>query len=380
MKIVLTGGASGGHFYPLIAVAEEIKEIVKERKLVQPELYYFAPGPYDKQLLYEHDIEFRLAPAGKLRKYASVLNILDFFKTGAGLIRALYLLFSVFPDVIFSKGGYAAFPTVVAARILRIPVVCHDSDAVPGRVNIWTGTFAKRIGIAYPEAKDHFKNKNPDAIALVGNPVRKSVARVAGPESASFLELDGNTPTLLFLGGSQGAQRLNDVVLEALPDLLEHYQVIHQTGVKNFDSIEATARVITEKHPHKEWYRPYPYLNDLAMRMSAGLAQLIISRAGSGAIFEIAAWGRPAILVPIGQNVSRDQTHNAFAFARAGGALVIEENNLSPHLLVSEIDRLFEHKELLTQMSEKSKSFYNPRSARIIAEELVDLALQHESL
>jgi UDP-N-acetylglucosamine--N-acetylmuramyl-(pentapeptide) pyrophosphoryl-undecaprenol N-acetylglucosamine transferase len=113
--------------------------------------------------------------------------------------------------------------------------------------------------------------------------------------------------------------------------------------------------------------------------MAAGLSSLVISRAGS-TVFEIAAWGKPAILIPLGQSVSHDQTHNAFAFARSGGALVIEENNLTPHLLISEVNRLFDHQELLTAMGEKSKEFFNPRSARIIAEELIDLALQHENL
>lgn len=379
MKIVFTGGGTGGHFYPIIAVAEEIAAICRERKLVMPDLYYFAPSPYDPKLLYEHNIEFRKAPAGKLRKYASVLNVIDMFKTGAGIIRAIFLLFSVYPDIVFSKGGYAAFPTVFAARILRVPVIIHDSDSVPGRVNLWSGKFAKRIALAYPDAAEYFKTINPEAVALVGNPVRKSVERPAGEGAANFLELDGNTPTLLFIGGSQGAQHLNEVLIDALPDLLERFQVIHQTGAKNFKDTSGTARVALEKHAHKDWYKPFPYLNDLAMRMAAGLSLLVVSRAGSGGIFEIAAWGRPAILIPLGENISRDQTHNAFAFARAGGALVIEENNLTPHVLVSEINRLFDHPELLKKMAEKSKGFYNPKAARIIAEELIDLALEHEN-
>lgn len=379
MKIVFTGGGTGGHFYPIIAVAEEIAAIVKERKLVMPDMYYFAPSPYDPKLLYEHNIEYRKSPAGKLRKYASVLNFIDAFKTGFGIIRALFLLFSVYPDIVFSKGGYAAFPTVFAARILRIPVIIHDSDSVPGRVNLWSGKFAKRIALAYPDAAQYFKGRGEDTVALVGNPVRKSIERPAGEGAANFLELDANTPTLLFLGGSQGAQHLNEVLIDALPELLERFQVVHQTGAKNFKDISGTARVALEKHPHKEWYKPFPYLNDLGMRMAAGLSLLIVSRAGSGAIFEIAAWGKPAILIPLGENISRDQTHNAFAFARAGGALVMEENNLSPHVLTSEINRLFDHPELLQKMAQKSKEFYNPKAARIIAEELIDLALEHET-
>src|SRR4051812_33144224 len=123
MRIGLTGGGTGGHFYPLIAVAEAVEDLCKERAFLEPELYYIGPAPFDTLALQEHDIEYRPSPAGRVRRYPSVLNLFDAFKTFAGVIGSIFQLFSLYPDVIFSTGGYAAFPTLYAARLLNIPVV-----------------------------------------------------------------------------------------------------------------------------------------------------------------------------------------------------------------------------------------------------------------
>jgi len=375
MKIVFTGGGTGGHFYPLIAVAEEIHEIVRERKFLPPSLYYVAPDPYDERLLFENEIEFRQSPAGKMRRYFSLLNITDSFKSFFGVMKTLLQLFSIFPDVVFSKGGFSSFPTVTAARILGIPVVIHESDAKPGRANLLASRHARAVAISYPEAAQYFP---ADKVALVGNPVRRQLRTLQKEGAQEFLKLEGGTPVILILGGSQGSLRINDIVLEALPQLLERYQVIHQTGEKHFKSVEETSRVILEKSPYANRYRPFPYLNELALRMSAGISDLIISRAGSGNIFEAATWGKPTILIPIPEDVSHDQRTNAFSYARSGAAVVIEEVNLSPHLLASEVNRLMDNQGIRVEMSKAALTFARPDAARKIAEELIRIALEHE--
>ena len=125
MKILFTGSNSGGHFYPVIAVAQEVNKIIKEKKLLAPRLYYMAPDPYNKRLLFENDIAFKKNPAGKMRRYFSILNFFDYFKTAFGIIKATIQVFFIFPDVIFSKGGYGSFPVVLAARLFKIPLVIH---------------------------------------------------------------------------------------------------------------------------------------------------------------------------------------------------------------------------------------------------------------
>ena len=375
MKILFTGGGTGGHFYPIIAVAEEINALVEERKLLRPSLYYMGPTPFEERLLFENGIEFRKSPAGKLRHYFSLFNITDAVKTAYGILKALFQVFSIYPDVVFSKGGYASFPTVLAARLFKIPLVIHESDALPGKVNRFAGKFANRIAIAYPEAVRFFPK---DKTALVGNPVRKALRTVAREGAYEFLHLSPELPVILALGGSQGARKLNDILLGALPELLERFQVIHQTGDTLFKEVESTARVILEKHPHANRYKVFPYLNELALRMSAGVAAVILSRAGSGAIFEIAQWGIPSIIVPLPELVSHDQTKNAFTYARSGAAVVIEQDNLTSHLLVSEITRLVDNQPVREKMKEGARSFAKPKAAREIAEAIIDLALKHE--
>jgi len=155
MKIGLTGGGTGGHFYPIIAVAEALRKQANDRKLVDLELYYFAPQPYDESALFENKITYVRVGAGKLRPYLSLENITDAFKTVAGVVTALRELYHIYPDVIFSKGGYVAFPVMLAARLLRIPVIMHESDSVPGKTNAWTASFARRIAVSFPDAA-HF--------------------------------------------------------------------------------------------------------------------------------------------------------------------------------------------------------------------------------
>src|SRR3989338_8397608 len=216
MKIVLAGGGSGGHFYPLIAVAEALEDITKEKKLIDPELFYIGPEPFDSVSLLEHEIEYRPSTAGKLRRYPSILNVFDAFKTAAGIIRSIFQLFSIYPDVIFSTGGFAAFPTLYAARLLSIPVVIYDADAAPGRVSLWSARFARWIALAHPDAAKQFPEKYLHKIARTGHPIRKEIEQAASECGHEFLKLDPVVPTVLVMGGSSGAVALNETVLNAL--------------------------------------------------------------------------------------------------------------------------------------------------------------------
>ncbi len=374
MKILFTGGGTGGHFYPIIAVAEALGTIVEREHLVPPKLYYIAPEPYDRSLLQALEIEFKYTPAGKVRRYFSPLNILDAFKTGIGILRSIILLYRIFPDIVFSKGGYASFPVVVAARFLGIPVFVHESDSKPGRANLWAGTFARRIAVSFPEAAAYFPK---DRVALTGNPIRRDVANPQRSGAHEFLKMETNVPVIFILGGSSGAQRINDTLLDSLGDLVSRYQIIHQTGEKHYDEMKGTAGVVLRENPHADRYHPFAYLNSFAMKMAAGIADLAISRAGS-TIFEIAVWGVPAILIPIPEEISHDQRGNAYTYARSGAAVVMEEKNLKPNLLIAEIDRLMQSAKDREEMKKAALAFAKPDAAEKIAKELIQIALVHE--
>jgi UDP-N-acetylglucosamine--N-acetylmuramyl-(pentapeptide) pyrophosphoryl-undecaprenol N-acetylglucosamine transferase len=378
MKILLLGGGSGGHFYPLMAVAEALRDLVTERRILPPQLYYMAKEPYNERTLFENDIQFIPVTAGKLRRYFSLLNVLDIFKVAAGCFSGLMKVYSLYPDVIFSKGGYPAVPGLFAAKILKIPVVIHESDSHPGRVTLWSSRFARKIAISFPQAAKYFGKKAQAKIAYTGNPIRPDVAKPLSNGAHEYLKLEEGTPTIYVVGGSSGAQRINDAILEALPDLLNRYQIIHQTGRGNLEEIRETVSVMLKDHPYAYRYHPFDYLNELAIRMAAGTADIVVSRAGASAIFEVAAWGLPSILIPIPKAISHDQTDNAFAYASTGAASVLEDDNLRGHILAAEIDRIYGSSELKGTMRERARAFARLDSAKLIAGAVLDIALEHE--
>jgi UDP-N-acetylglucosamine--N-acetylmuramyl-(pentapeptide) pyrophosphoryl-undecaprenol N-acetylglucosamine transferase len=378
MKIALVGGGSGGHFYPLIAVAEALEDLTQEKKLIEPDFVYMGPDPFDALTLIEHNIRHLPSAAGKMRRYPSIFNFFGLFKTTWGILKTTLQLYSLYPDVIFSTGGYAAFPTLYAARLLTIPVVIYDADAVPGRVSLWSARFARWIALAHPDAATKFPDKYKEKIARVGHPIRKEIASTTKEGGFEFLKLQEGVPTIFIVGGSMGAQALNEATLDALPALLEHYNVVHQAGVANLTDVRGIASVALKDSRYADRYRPFGLLNALALKMTAGISSLIVSRAGSGTIFEIASWGLPAILVPIPTEISHDQTENAFSYARSGAAVVMEQKNLTPHLLAAEIDRLMADPQLRASMSEAAKQFARPEAARKIAEIVLETAIEHE--
>ena len=377
MKILLTGGGSGGHFYPLVAVAEEINKIVKEERLLPVQLYYMSDSPHDPNMLLENNIEFIKISAGKARRYFSISNVFDFFKTVSGVISALVKVFNLYPDVIFSKGAYSSFPVLVAARLLNIPLFIHESDSVPGRTNLWAGKFAKRIAVSYPEASNFFDSSR---VAFTGNPIRNNIEFTQTKKNAKqFLNLKEEIPVIIILGGSLGARIINEQIISILPQLVEKYYVIHQTGKNNIKEIIGVADVVLANNKNKDRYRPFDYLDSLNMSMASGAADLVVSRAGS-TIFEIANWGLPSIIIPITDSNGDHQRKNAYYYSRtSGGAIVIEEINLSPNILLSEINRLLDNQDLLKKMSEGAKNFVKVDAAKLIAKEILSLGLKHEN-
>lgn len=375
MKIVFTGGGTGGHFYPIIAVAQKVNEIIDHEKIIGAKLYYISDNPYDKEMLFENGLLYEEVMAGKMRTYFSLKNFSDIFKTGLGIINATYKLFSIYPDVVFGKGGYAAFPVIFAARLLRIPVIIHESDSAPGRVNRWAGRFAKKVAISYKEAASFFPAKTT---AWTGQPIRTEIEHTSrGREAFEYFKLESSIPVILVLGGSQGAELINNTILDALPRLVKNYQVIHQTGVKNYKNVSERALVVLHENPNKLRYLSMSFLNPLSMKMAASVATLIISRAGSS-IFEIASWGVPSILVPITNTNLDHQKKNAFSYAHAGACTVIEEANMTANILSSEIERITGDQALLEQMTKNAKAFNNTGAAEKIARAIIDLALSHE--
>ncbi len=374
MKILLTGGGTGGHIYPLFAIAEEINRIADEEKLLHLKLYFASDALYDEEELERQFITFVPITAGKMRVKPSLRSLWDITKMGFGVIRALFTVFRIYPDVVISKGGYVSFPVLFAARIFRIPVIIHESDTVPGRVNIWSGKFAKKVALSFSEAASYF---DPNKVSVTGQPVRRSIISATRESAYQFFELDPSLPTIGIFAGSQGAKVINDAILRILPDLIKKYQILHQTGPKNFEEIKSDVGVILGDDIHRTRYKPFPFLGDVQTKMFGGASNVIVGRSGSS-LFEIAAWGKPSILIPYALAHGDHQRKNAYHYARSGACTVIEEANLTPSVLMHEIDSIVGNAERYQVMAHRAKVFYKTDAAREIAIEAIKIGLEHE--
>ena len=374
MKILFTGGGSGGHFYPIIAVAEKLNKIIERDKIANVDLYYMSTDSYNERLLYDNKIKFQKVTAGKLRAYFSFKNFVDIFVTLWGTMKAIVQMFALYPDVVFGKGGYPSFPVLFAARLFRIPVIIHESDSVPGRVNAWAGKFAEKIALSYQDAASFFP---ADRTAVTGNPIRQEVLTQSGKDCFAELGLERGLPVLLVLGGSNGARAINNIMESLSPRLVEKYQVIHQAGPLNKDDVQNTVTGLLAGNKNSARYHVQGYMDSEKMKLAAEAATVVVSRAGS-AIFEIAAWGIPAILIPIANHVGDHQRKNAFAYARSGGAVVIEEANLGPNILFSEIESLMIDNNKQELMKQSAKAFARTNAAEEIAEQIVLVLMRHQ--
>jgi UDP-N-acetylglucosamine--N-acetylmuramyl-(pentapeptide) pyrophosphoryl-undecaprenol N-acetylglucosamine transferase len=367
MKIVITG-AGGGHFYPLIAVAERIRKESFIQNIEQPALYFFSDKPYDEEALFNLGCVFVKTPAGKLRLYPSFETVLDFFTMLRGCFIAIGRLYSVYPDVVFAKGGYASFPTLLAARILSIPVIVHESDTVPGRTTVWAGKFAVRVALSYAEAASKYPS---DKIALTGQPIRDALLP---PDNFKREYVKKDRPVILIFGGSQGSQTINSTILSILPELLKTYDVVHQTGKANIDAVREISNGLLEGHPFKENYFAEGFI-DIALFYPK--VDLVITRAGSS-MFEMVVWQLPMIVVPISETISRDQRTNAYAMASHGFAIVLEEDNLGPNIVMSAISRILESEETYATMTKNASLLESSKTAAtIIAREIIRIGLSH---
>jgi UDP-N-acetylglucosamine--N-acetylmuramyl-(pentapeptide) pyrophosphoryl-undecaprenol N-acetylglucosamine transferase len=372
MRIMLVGGGTGGHFYPLMAVAEELNDTPEK-----PELYYIGPSQYERDELFRNSITYLQCPAGKVRRYFSIANFADAFKTTLGFFVALYQLFRIYPDVVFSKGSYTSVPVLLAAKVLLIPIVIHESDATPSRATKLGAKLARFIGIAYDELAEVFP---AEKTALVGIPIRRQVQKRYPKEAAkNALGIPNDRALIYVTGGSSGAERLNNQVLDALPKLLKTTRVFHQVGVNNQIFFEERTKAVVKDKTLLDYYYLQGHLEAETVSLILSAADLVISRAGSTTLFELALHEVPAILVPIPETISHDQRSNAYAYARAGAAMVVEEENVTDNLLIQEINTILKDQTRYQNMVAATRTMQYPDAASKLANILIAIGKEHGS-
>lgn len=354
-SMVFTGGGSGGHVFPGLAVVEALRQSWNGRIV-----WIGSTRGIERRIVRSFGLPYFPIPAGKLRREMNLRNVADLFNVLAGIIRAYALLRKIRPVTVFSKGGYVSVPVVIAARLLRIPVYTHESDVDPGLATRINARFADGIFVAYRDTARFFRPEIRSRVIVSGNPVRSAVFsgnRAAGRES---LAVPGDAMMLLVLGGSQGAHEINALVWEALPELTRRFFVVHQTGEQD-----------AGKAPRYERYLARAFFgNEFAEVL--GAADIVVARSGAGTVWELAVTGKPSLLIPLrGTGTRGDQVLNAELFERAGAALVLDGNEGCAGL-VSRLFRLCDDAGMRSAMSAAAAKFARRDAAEVIAAHLLD--------
>lgn len=328
-KIVLTGGGTLGHVTPHLALIPHLLEAGYEIHYIGTENGMEAP-----KLRATPGVCYHAVQSGKLRRYFSWQNFTDPFRVLIGAVQSARLMGQIKPDVCFSKGGFVAVPVVFGAWLHRVPVVCHESDLTPGLANKLCKPFARRIATTFPECAAAL---GPKAEA-VGTPLRPELFRGSRARGLSLLGFSGTKPILLMMGGSSGAQAVNKALRDALPRLLPAFDVAHICGKGNLDA----ALDGTPGYAQME-------LLDAELPDVLACADLVLSRAGSNALMEFQALGRPMLLVPYPKGASRgDQILNAQSLEKRGLCRVLLQENMTPDTLVDALEATWRDREALT--------------------------------
>jgi len=379
MRILFTGGGSGGHIFPIVAVAREIKKIYSqfinspEQKAGDNlEMFFLGANGFSQSYLEKEGIKVKIIYAGKIRRYASLLNLVDIIKIPIGLFQSLWSLFFIMPEVIFSKGGYGSIPVAIVGWIYHIPIILHESDSIPGLANRIVAKFSKKIIVSFAETKEYFPIKKT---ILIGNPIRSilidsCLSKEEGniQKAKEIFKIESDKPIILIIGGSQGAQGVNKIVQPALESLLEKYEIIHQCGERNYQESLKQSKKITKQGHHL-----FALLNEEEIAAAYLISNLIISRAGAGSIFEIINCQKPSILIPLPNSANNHQQRNAFITAELGISTILEEANSTPHILINEIEKIMENPEKIQEIKENTKKLFYPQAAKDIAESLIKI-------
>ena len=337
-KIVMTGGGTAGHVTPNIALIPSLREAGYEISYI---------GSYEgieKRLIEEQNIPYYGISSGKLRRYFDPKNFTDPFKVVKGLAQAVSLLKKIKPDIVFSKGGFVSVPVVLAAKICHIPAIIHESDITPGLANKIAIPGATKVCCNFPETLKYLPKEKA---IFTGSPIRQELLSGNADAALTFCKLPAKSkPVLLIIGGSTGSKVINTIVRASLPTLLKNYLVIHLCGKNNLDaSLEGMAGYVQLEYAGKE-------LADLF-----ALSDIVISRAGANAIFELLALRKPNILIPLSAAASRgDQILNANSFKNSGYSYVLEEEKLSMETLQNAIAEVDGKKNTYISAMEQSQS------------------------
>ena len=371
MRVLISGGGTGGHIYPALAVATQL------RNEYQADILYLGSDDgLETRLIPQAGFRLAVIKAGKLQRFVSWRTVTGVARVPLGICQAIGIVRNFRPDVAFTSGGYVAVPAGLAARLYGVPLLMHQQDVPPNLSNRLLAPLAERISVAFAESIPYFPAHKT---VQLGNPIRQAmleVRQVTPQQARSALGLAPEVAVVLVTGGSQGARHLNGVVCDALPELLPHCQVLQISGTNLFEETQARSKqrlsVVDDKTQQR--YRLVPYM-EAEMPLALQAAELVICRAGASTLSELALLGKPAILVPLPPSIgSSPQEANAAMFGRKQAALVIRNGDLKPEILVKRVKYILTSSTVLQQMAEVVRNFAKPEATQAIVETVVQMA------
>lgn len=372
MRILISGGGTGGHIYPALAVARELRDSYGAELL-----FIGDRNGLETEIVPRAGIPFASISAGKLRRYLSARTVTDLGRVPLGMIQALGHVRRFKPDAAFTSGGYVSVPAGMAARAHRVPLVMHQQDVPPNLANRLLTPVATRISVSFPDSLRYFPARRT---SLAGNPVREEILRLAGAGSATYkpqFGFDVALPVVLVTGGSQGARHINQVVADALPMLLPHCQVLHISGKLTFEQTRAAAdRQLAAVPDLRARYQLYPYL-EAEMPAALAACDIVLCRSGAATLAELAIVGRPSVLIPLPPGFTGSpQAVNAEMFCRAGAAVMALDRDLTVDRLQSLLLPLLADASRRVIMGDAARALGRPAAAADLARAVAELARQ----
>lgn len=353
-RVVITGGGTGGHLYPALAVAEVLQKDAEVEEL----LYIGNIGRKEAELIPRYGIRFEgLRFSGMPRKIG--LGLISWtWELVAAFFHSRHLLKYFAPDVVFATGGYVTAPVLLAARSLNVPYVLHEPDAYPGMVNRIMAPWAAQVTCAFADARQHLRSRH---LHVTGNPLRGRIGQISRESALANLNLSFSLerPILLVTGGSQGARRINQGVIEALPGLIEKLgiQIIHQTGEKLF---EEALSLCPKAYRNHAAYSPLPFIEDMASALV--LADLAVCRSGSMTLSEMYQSHIPTILVPYPFAAADHQRQNALASQKSGASIIVEDDAFTGEELFALLSNLLSDPGKLQAMRKSTEALSTPHA------------------
>ena len=379
-KILVTGGGTGGHVSPALAIIQTLKERDPSLKF----LYVGSESGIEAKLAREAGIPFTGVASGKLRRSSKGLigmftlaNFKDAFRIPLGFFQSFGVVQKFRPDVVLATGGYVSVPPVFAAGLLKIPVLTHEQTVTVGLANKLAGRFATRIALTFEGAMTELPPNLRSRAFVTGNPVRQAIfngdkeralARYGFP-----LEKDAALPCLYITGGAQGSQLINSAVREALPTLTKHTNIIHQCGKNNKESLENAKNALPSAEQKR--YFVTEFVETEALGDTLALADILLSRSGAGTVTEVCALGKLAVFVPLVPASKDEQTRNAQRLVDKNAAVILKQSQCNSENILSVLLPLLADPAKRTEMGRNALTLATPNSASDIADALLGLIL-----